>query len=267
MIDLLDEKIKSLVSEQKEKISELKKKTEFDATKRLIEKYEDKPVAQPIPPQNNQNHPRNSGSSQLTHRSNNRGSNKSLPTKPPVPRNINNSTSAPVPIPENRASQPTGVVTIPANKYGTSPKPWLENIIDRHNGLVLEEEVDTIQYVCPKCGAFNPSKASLSSSPVPKSSADSTGLGISKDSVRPPKFPSLENQSNHTRADQSEVSSDIPESSPVSGSVSIATETDDPCPDDSKTVVGKADSEDQEKYLKTTANPNTSNSPTRLKEE
>ncbi|KAJ1898751.1 hypothetical protein LPJ81_004271, partial [Coemansia sp. IMI 209127] len=61
-------------------------------------------------------------------------------------------------------------------------RPWLDKLVDQlvgdvgseedkyalicrhcyaHNGLVLEEEIEDIQYACPKCGSFNPSVRAL----------------------------------------------------------------------------------------------------------
>ncbi|KAJ2400942.1 hypothetical protein GGI23_001713, partial [Coemansia sp. RSA 2559] len=61
-------------------------------------------------------------------------------------------------------------------------RPWLDKLVDQlvgdvgseedkyalicrhcyaHNGLVLEEEIEDIQYTCPKCGNFNPSVRAL----------------------------------------------------------------------------------------------------------
>ncbi|KAJ2760119.1 hypothetical protein H4S06_001892 [Coemansia sp. BCRC 34490] len=65
---------------------------------------------------------------------------------------------------------------------GVMSRPWLDKLVDQlvgdvgseedkyalicrhcyaHNGLVLEEEIEDIQYACPKCGCFNPSVRAL----------------------------------------------------------------------------------------------------------
>ncbi|KAJ2559898.1 hypothetical protein EV175_000132 [Coemansia sp. RSA 1933] len=65
---------------------------------------------------------------------------------------------------------------------GAVSRPWLDKLVDQlvgdvgseedkyalicrhcyaHNGLVLEEEIEDIQYACPKCGSFNPSVRAL----------------------------------------------------------------------------------------------------------
>ncbi|KAJ2778661.1 hypothetical protein GGI15_004108, partial [Coemansia interrupta] len=86
----------------------------------------------------------------------------------------------------------TGVVKLPGRSASLQPmdspvkgsgtRPWLDKLVDQlvgdvggaddryalicrncyaHNGLVLEEEINDIQYNCPKCGKFNPSLRTL----------------------------------------------------------------------------------------------------------
>ncbi|OMH83505.1 Protein lunapark [Zancudomyces culisetae] len=87
-------------------------------------------------------------------------------------------------IPTLQARHEGEVGVVPLNRHQSTPAtvPWLEKFVDRivgddettktryalickkcycHNGLVLEEEIRTIQYYCPKCSYFNASLISL----------------------------------------------------------------------------------------------------------
>ncbi|KAJ2087819.1 hypothetical protein IW138_004714 [Coemansia sp. RSA 986] len=81
------------------------------------------------------------------------------------------------------AQQGTGSSSGMAGAAGSAvSRPWLDKLVDQlvgdvgsdedkyalicrhcyaHNGLVLEEEIEDIQYACPKCGNFNPSVRAL----------------------------------------------------------------------------------------------------------
>ncbi|OMJ21378.1 Protein lunapark [Smittium culicis] len=122
----------------------------------------------------------------------------------------------------------SGVVPLAQKKNIGSPKPWLENIIDRlvgdeqisnnkyalicrncfsHNGLVLEEEIETIQYTCPKCGAFNPSKISSASPAIktnPAFNNKHNGLGFASPNsnlMSAPKFNLPQAEKNSKRSE------------------------------------------------------------------
>ncbi|KAJ1743889.1 hypothetical protein IWW42_002608 [Coemansia sp. RSA 1085] len=79
---------------------------------------------------------------------------------------------------------PQGMPQPQAN--GAASRPWLDKLVNQlvgdvgsehdkyalicrhcygHNGLVLEEEIRSIQYTCPKCGKFNPSIQALYGKP------------------------------------------------------------------------------------------------------
>ncbi|PVU99839.1 hypothetical protein BB559_000350 [Furculomyces boomerangus] len=199
-----DKLIKELVTQQKEKIDELKKKTEFDTTRRIIEKFDkQKPVVANVPATSSaqkKKHIQNpkaqigiSNQNVLRNRNVNTSSINSgiglgtsviNPNRPAIgPGLESNANYNPYnPTPQHRG--PTGVVQISKPRNDSNEKPWLEKLVDKlvgddvaansryalicrkcysHNGLVLEEEIDTIQYKCPKCGFFNPSRTSLNS--------------------------------------------------------------------------------------------------------
>ncbi|KAJ1935106.1 hypothetical protein FBU59_005489, partial [Linderina macrospora] len=94
--------------------------------------------------------------------------------------------AAPVPQPVFGQPVASGVVrTSQANmsavRSESEPRPWLDKLVEglvgetgpqekyalicrhcfAHNGLVLPDEVNVIQYTCPKCGKFNPSRRAL----------------------------------------------------------------------------------------------------------
>ncbi|RCH91087.1 hypothetical protein CU098_009508 [Rhizopus stolonifer] len=164
-----EENVLSLLrKEQKEKVEELKKKTSYYSTQSLIERYDEealkkkkedelrqrKPVSMPL-------------------------NNPKQPTSPipnrPLQRNS----------PPNHSSsqqlQPQKLQTQqPMVPQARSEPQWYDKLVDAlvgdagpetkyalicthcfaHNGLVLKEEHETIQYVCPVCKQFNPSRQS-----------------------------------------------------------------------------------------------------------
>ncbi|PVU90123.1 hypothetical protein BB561_005017 [Smittium simulii] len=156
-------KIKSLDQLQKEKIKELKDKTKFDKTRKLIEKYE---------PSN-----KKVDGAQINLNQARPVKNIKQPTHPSMsPRSVNVASNA-----EKIKRGPTGVVEI-SKPINTKSNVWLENFVDKivgvdefednryalicsrcysHNGLIQKEEIYTVQYICPKCGFFNKSKNSI----------------------------------------------------------------------------------------------------------
>ncbi|RCH77826.1 hypothetical protein CU098_004762 [Rhizopus stolonifer] len=153
--------------EQKEKIEELKKKTSYYTTQSLIERYDDAKKKAMDPKSEKANDMRQRKPGVL-----------SAPNH--APNNAPNNT------PNNATPQPMRHVPINAPKYPTPIMPqqpksqpqWYDRLVDAlvgdagpetkyalicthcfaHNGLVLKEEYDTIQYVCPMCKQFNPSR-------------------------------------------------------------------------------------------------------------
>ncbi|KAG2196980.1 hypothetical protein INT47_006927 [Mucor saturninus] len=162
-----------LRQEQKGKLEELKKKTSYYSTQSLLERYDEvlakkkeeaakqekmqqelrqrKPVSMPMRPYNNNGMQR---------------------PFPPA------TTAAPSPQQQHQQQhQQQQQPILPPPR--TEPQ-WYDKIIDAlvgdagpetkfalicshcfsHNGLVAKEEFDTIQYVCPQCKQFNPSRKS-----------------------------------------------------------------------------------------------------------
>ncbi|CEI91215.1 hypothetical protein G6F70_000908 [Rhizopus microsporus] len=166
-----------LRKEQKEKIEELKKKTSYYTTQSLIERYDEvskkkkdeaakesgqdlrqrkpvsMPVNRPIPPLQQQ---------------------QQQQQQQPYPR---------APIPQQAIQNYSNQQKLTQPNILQQPRVeprWYDKLVDAlvgdagpetkyalicnhcfaHNGLVLQEEYDTIQYVCPVCKQFNPSRKS-----------------------------------------------------------------------------------------------------------
>ncbi|KAJ2236848.1 hypothetical protein IWW45_001453 [Coemansia sp. RSA 485] len=207
--------IKELKDRLKSKIDELKKKTAYDTTKSLIDKYSlrDKQDGRVLSPADRakqqqqmdaknrrQTMPNFAGSPASQ-------GGMSSPTSPMMPNGMarlpgglaqqRNAYMGGGPARVNGPVTPqpqmsTGVVKLPGRTASLQPmdspvkgkgtRPWLDKLVDQlvgdvggaddryalicrfcyaHNGLVLEEEINDIQYNCPKCGKFNPSLRTL----------------------------------------------------------------------------------------------------------
>ncbi|KAJ1961836.1 hypothetical protein GGI12_003019 [Dipsacomyces acuminosporus] len=225
-----DSKIKKLRTELDERLEELKKKTAFDTTKTLIDRYSARSKNAPnlndaasrLKQQErdlrNRRRTMPNFGTPATDAANKAGS---LPTSPlaiksmqrgqlqqhnalQLPQQPSGSNAQSVgsnslvnspqrPTLDGRKQQiETGVVRIaprspasvssPNSASLGSSRPWLDKLVDQlvgdvgstedkyalicrhcyaHNGLVLEEEIQDIQYNCPKCGKFNESVRAL----------------------------------------------------------------------------------------------------------
>ncbi|KAJ2719068.1 hypothetical protein GGI07_005433 [Coemansia sp. Benny D115] len=204
--------IAELKKQLKERVEELKKKTAFDTTKTLIDRYSVKDERALSPAEKlrvmeaknrRQTTPNFTGSpgglqrggdaaplSPLAGRGGaGAGANRmmGMQMRQQQQQGNPNIINASVPPPMG-----TGIVKMPGRGASLQPmdspvkgnasRPWLDKLVDQlvgdvggaddryalvcrhcyaHNGLVLEEEVNDIQYNCPKCGKFNPSLRSL----------------------------------------------------------------------------------------------------------
>ncbi|PVU86520.1 hypothetical protein BB560_006691 [Smittium megazygosporum] len=177
-----EKSIKTLKDSQKEKIKELKEKTKFDTTRQLIERYE--PSVITLKAQSHTPSTSNMGSRQ-----------QSMSARP---LNVTPSSGkfkfvlirvflylifSNRPLFSNtNPIGPSGVVNVSRQEQPSKPKVWLDNFVEKivgiddiqgtryalicakcysHNGLALPEEVNTVQYTCPKCGFFNQSRDKL----------------------------------------------------------------------------------------------------------
>ncbi|KAI8584700.1 hypothetical protein K450DRAFT_217565 [Umbelopsis ramanniana AG] len=178
--------LSSLRSKQKLKVEELKKKTSYYTTKSLLERYDQtsSPKAKPAPPSShpgssNKGRERNPQFPQGLQASQGRSSqmapNYPVPNRAANPNMQPNSLSKaqplqlgqPMPQLQLRPSVPTErqwydkLVDALVGEDGPETKYALIcNHCSTHNGLVLPQEIETIQYICPKCGQFNPSRRS-----------------------------------------------------------------------------------------------------------
>jgi len=189
--DAEEKTLKTLKKQQHEKIEEIKKKTNYYSTRNLIERYDDIPNG--------------AGSPQALRRRN-------VPLGPPVtPQKPPQQPQQPQ-IPLSPALQNRLAVT--SQQLMTPPrKQWYDKLADAllgddepslpaskyalicekcfaHNGLVKESIWEDTQYVCPKCGHFNPSmrsKRDRSKSVSPRSNA---GTLAASPSHQAPVYPS-----------------------------------------------------------------------------
>jgi len=176
--DTEEKSLKKLHTDQRAKIEEIKKKTNFYSTRSLIERY-DVPGSAPSTPQ------------QTPARLNPANTNLRKRLPPGVQTSKPNSPLNQTPIrPLNgQASElsntPNGNGLLPPPPQPLQPhqKQWYDKLADAllgddpaalndarlqyalicencflHNGLAREGEFEEIQYICPKCGHFNPSR-------------------------------------------------------------------------------------------------------------
>jgi len=147
---------------RREKVEEIKKKTNFNSTRELLQRYEDSPSSTPLRQRNTIQH---QPSTPLKYPSN---ANPQLQT-PAQPKALNahlSPVSPPFPTEPPRKQwydkladavlgddeQPAGP---PSSRYALICEKCFT-----HNGLVKESMWEDAQYVCPKCNHFNPSARS-----------------------------------------------------------------------------------------------------------
>ena len=138
--------LKKLNSDLKEKIQEIKVKMNYERTKDLIEKYDEKPKHPP-----NATHNRNQQN--LRNRNPQNGAfNANSPSKSPAGLN-----QRPVAMTKKASwydKLADAIVGIePGKEYAL-----ICNFCYNHNGLITLEQVNKIQYICPNCKKFNPAK-------------------------------------------------------------------------------------------------------------
>ncbi|PBK63480.1 hypothetical protein ARMSODRAFT_963091 [Armillaria solidipes] len=155
--DAEEKTLQKLMKEQRTKVEEIKKKTNYYSTRELLQRYdENSPASSPlrqrivVQPQG-------------------------TPGTPTRPSN-GGTGSAVLNTPQNQAAVP---ISPPQPPLGPSRKQWYDKLADAvlgdddqarfaliceqcfaHNGLVKESVWEETQYVCPKCNHFNPSRRS-----------------------------------------------------------------------------------------------------------
>ncbi|KAG0142435.1 hypothetical protein CROQUDRAFT_662511 [Cronartium quercuum f. sp. fusiforme G11] len=194
--------LRQLQKQLREKVEELKKKTSYYTTRELLERYDDQLKTFTV---------RNDASIRTAvNRSPSISTPNTLRQRPPpsstspnpqlttsISLNSMNAPQSNTGKPRN--SNPAQLVSSPAG----SNRGWADRFAEallgddeakpetkyaliclkcfNHNGLVRQEELDTIQYVCPRCGTFNPSKTRRSHSPtlegIPRSTSAHPSYG------------------------------------------------------------------------------------------
>ncbi|CAG8572632.1 11607_t:CDS:2 [Ambispora gerdemannii] len=203
-----ESQLRHLRAKQKLKVEELKKKTGYYTTKTLLERYDSPKSPQGPPPS------LTSGSKTPTLRPGQTPSNQNLRQRPahsqstPIPsNNTANGLNGDMP---KASILEGGDIPSGSSIQHASPlqRRWYDKLVDVivgdegpdtryalicenchvHNGLVLPQEIDDLQYLCPKCNHFNPSRRSrregtignngllLSSKSVLKTDKDSTKI-------------------------------------------------------------------------------------------
>jgi len=173
--------LQNLRKEQRQKIEEFKKQTKYYETRNLLEKFDEAPP----------NSPRRPGTPQGN------GSAPQTPKRPLIQTPAR--TPAKTPLPPHLAVSPARPQTPPR-------KQWYDKVADAilgdeegggigssnryalicqkcfaHNGLVKESVWEDTQYVCPKCGQFNPSARSLrEGTTVPPTPASAVQMSIGR---------------------------------------------------------------------------------------
>ncbi|KAG8851390.1 hypothetical protein FRB96_009227 [Tulasnella sp. 330] len=210
-----EKQLKSLMAEQRTKIDEIKKKTNYYTTKNLLDRY-DEPAAKKTPapntPESNLRQRRVPGSV----------------ASPQGPGAYKSPQGTPARLPALQVVPPGSASQIQARQQilqHTIPQPmapprkqWYDKVADAilgddeassgsqhtryalicdscfaHNGLVRESEYDDMKYLCPKCGFFNASPRMKRENPtplntaVPQFTAQKSPLGRRADgSISPP---------------------------------------------------------------------------------
>ncbi|CEP07856.1 hypothetical protein [Parasitella parasitica] len=161
-----------LRKEQKDKLEDLKKKTSYYTTQSLLERYDDallqKKKEEQQRLQQEQKQQRKPASMPPRH--------LQQPQRFPNAGSAPGQPLPPAPSDQQQQQQQQQPIFPPAR----SEPQWYDKIVDalvgdvgpetkyalicthcyHHNGLVLKEEFDTIQYICPVCKQFNPSRKS-----------------------------------------------------------------------------------------------------------
>ncbi|KAF9784068.1 hypothetical protein BJ322DRAFT_1068471 [Thelephora terrestris] len=183
--DAEEKTLVTLRKQQREKIEEIKKKTNYYTTRNLLDRYDESVLSPGTPPQRRQPVPQTPVQAPPRQPNQNQGQVK--PQKAPTPP-ISQATFTPMPVtpqPPPRKQwydkladailgddDPTGS---PSSRYALICQKCFA-----HNGLVKESVWQDTQYVCPKCGHFNPSARSIQqgitfTSPSPISAMNSRG--------------------------------------------------------------------------------------------
>ncbi|KIM38686.1 hypothetical protein M413DRAFT_447644 [Hebeloma cylindrosporum] len=181
--DAEEKTLKDLMKTRRDKVEEIKKKTNYYSTRDLLQKYDESSPSTPLPRRLNPGQP------------------PSTPQGRPIPNNGKIVPQTPAP-PSSGLQSHLSPMT-PSYQVAPPRKQWYDKLADailgdddatfaspsaryalicekcfNHNGLVKESMWEEAQYVCPKCGHFNASvrakkarpRQSLSPTPSPSQS-------------------------------------------------------------------------------------------------
>lgn len=227
--------LKDLYVKQRNKVEEIKKKTNFYSTRDLLERYEapgspsspaalrkrqnipQTPVKHPAPVQSQPAQP---------------ASNPLVDGTPPRLPRVNGAPGGPEPGP--LSPNPVAPLVPPRKQWydkladallgdeefsSNNPQSRYALICQKcfaHNGLVRESMYEETQYVCPKCGHFNPSMNSLKSARSPTSAGPWSPLSPSNVSGPPTAiFPSTSSTPPHPNPGPTNASPTLPVAEPA----------------------------------------------------
>ncbi|PVF93045.1 hypothetical protein CPB86DRAFT_743307 [Serendipita vermifera] len=199
-----EETLKKLLLEQRSKVEEIKKKTDFYSTQKLLERYDRQenamaatPARKPHPNAANPNAPHSGPNAPP-------GANMVTPVRPGVPGVPGQNGMTPMPPGYMSAFSPQPIQP--------TPRRWYDRLADAvlgdedgaasgahskyalickrcftHNGLVKESDFATTKFVCMKCGFLNSpdSKGDLSPSGTPELASSLRGQTASPSSPSP----------------------------------------------------------------------------------
>ncbi|KAI0027328.1 hypothetical protein K488DRAFT_61928 [Vararia minispora EC-137] len=199
--DAEEKSLKRLYATQQAKIEEIKKKTNYYRTRDIIQKYDEAPSSasspspaqrppqqgvprQPVPPvtpQRSQRQPAPAAPNGLQ-----------TPLRPTLQTQLNPSPPQPLPPPRKQWFDKLADAILGDDDAPSASASRYALICQKcfaHNGLVKESMWEDAQYVCPKCGHFNPSPRSLKSgtkSPINPTGGPSPAPHTHSSPVTPP---------------------------------------------------------------------------------
>ncbi|ORX62387.1 hypothetical protein DM01DRAFT_1331814 [Hesseltinella vesiculosa] len=170
----------TLRAQQKLKVEELKKKTSYYTTQSLLERYDAEAMARKKQQQQMIAQQQQKQQDLRQRKPGNQGMARPPSGLPQQPQQPGMTTSPMQPNGQQLQQQVTMAHHPPVLPAPRGPPQWYDKLIDAlvgedgpetkyalicqycymHNGLILPSEVETIQYSCPHCKKFNPSRKS-----------------------------------------------------------------------------------------------------------
>lgn len=190
--------LRELRKQQRAKIEEFKKKSKYYETRDLLERYDDAPTPDSPPRKRAVTMmgpgPGSQGGPNLTSTNSPRNQLQvpkiQTPTRPgpQLPPHLTGTPRQPMPPPRKQWFDKVADALLgeddvtggPANRYALICQKCFA-----HNGLVKESMWEDVQYLCPKCGHFNPSMRSVRDGTAPVSPASALASAAPSRSVTP----------------------------------------------------------------------------------